>query len=433
MRAWLVAWLVVATPAVARAGFVETGSADPHTGIHVETWQDASLPAVAHLVQIDLTSADIDLTATAPANAGITVGVFSTLESAAVAIDGDSFAVEGYVPEGLAMGQAMPWLNTADNGSSAVFDFRGSATPTAGEYTLAEIVPSGLVVTFATLPTGTLGVVSGKPLLVRDGQAVTSYDCNDPVAIACQAAPRSALALSSDGNTLTLVVVDGWQAASAGVTDVQLAQFLVARGAYMALALDSGSSSTLVLDGALASSPSDGVQVPVANHLGVTFSTQKNGGLIGLVCDKTISPCNTPIDAATVTLDTGATMPTDTNGVYQFANLTPRYTCATAKKTGYYPQQRCVVVGPGPNPTYDSIALQPCPTGGCAQPDAGVIDAPTVYPDATVGDAGGRDGGNAETGGGHGGCCNAGDRPSFLLAALVAWYLVRRRGTTVLG
>src|ERR1700677_3392018 len=118
--------------------------------------------------------------------------------------------------------------------------------------------------------------------------------------IAVPAAPRSALGLSSNGNTLTLVVVDGWQAASAGVTDVQLAQFLVARGAYMALALDSGSSSTLVLGGALAASPSDGVQVPVANHLGVTFSTQKNGGLIGLVCDKTISPCNTPIDAATV-------------------------------------------------------------------------------------------------------------------------------------
>ena len=433
MRAQLAAWLVIVTPAVAHASFMQIASSDPHAGIHTETWQDKTIPAVVHLVQINLTSADIDLVATGPQHAGITTGAFSSLVSAAVAINGDSFSVNGYVPQGLAYGEGSQWANTSDDGTSAVFYFGGSATPTTGQYTLATLVPSGEVVTFNTLPQGTLGVVSGKPLLVRDGQAIAQYDCSDQVMIACQAAPRSALGLSSDNNTLTLYVVDGWQASSIGLTDVQLAQFVAAHGGYLALALDSGSSSTLILDGGLASSPSDGVQVPVANHLAVQFQPQQTGGLIGLVCQDTFSPCPTPLTGVTVTLDTSASTSTNANGVYQFASLTPRYTCATAKLAGYYSNRRCVVVGPGPNLTYDSIALKPCPSGGCAPPDAAMPDAPTVYPDApALADAGGRDAPNAETGA-HGGCCNTGDRPPLALIAIVAWFLVRRRGTTVLG
>ena len=63
-----------------------------------------------------------------------------------------------------------------------------------------------------------------------------------------------------------LAVTDGWQAGSIGMTAAELAAFLGERGAYVAIALDGGSSSALVVDGALISSPSDGVERTVANH-----------------------------------------------------------------------------------------------------------------------------------------------------------------------
>jgi len=423
---------LVLAPSVASADFTQTFTDDPHAGIHRETWKDASIPAVVRVMRIDLTSAQIELVATMPDQRGMTTSAYSAAEGAAVAINGDSFTVAGEQPLGLAIGQAALWPSTVDDGTSAVFDFRSTATPTSGEYTIAEIVPTGLVVTPETLPTGTLGVVSGRPMLAVSGQPATQFDCNDAVTIACQRAPRSALALSADGNTLYLAVVDGWQASSAGLTDAELAAFLVTTfGIDSAMALDSGSSSTLVVDGAVVSSPSDGVERAVANQLAVQFAPVKHGGLIGLVCDTTINPCNA-IANATVTMDTGASQQTNANGVFDFTPITPRYTCATAKKSGYYTTERCVVVGPGPSPTYDSIAMQPCPSGGCPPPDAALPDARIEYPDAPPpeGDAGPHGSGSPATGSG-GGCCQTGsDRPPWPLALFVVWCLVRRRCTT---
>ncbi|HEY1553519.1 MAG TPA: phosphodiester glycosidase family protein [Kofleriaceae bacterium] len=425
--------LALALPRVAAAGFTMTSSGDPHTGIHRETWKDSSIPAVVRVMRIDLTAAELQLVATTPDQRGLATSAYSAAEAAAVAINGDSFTVSDMQPLALAMGQATAWPNTSDDGTSAVFDFRRTATPTSGEYTLAEIVPTGLVVTPDSLPTGTLGVVSGRPLLVRSGAPPSSFDCDDPITIACVRAPRSALALSADGNSLYLAVVDGWQSSSAGLTDAELASFLVATYAVdSAIALDSGASSTLVVDGSMVSSPSDGVERAVANHLAVQFAPVKNGGLIGLVCKGTVNPCDA-IDNATVTMDTGDSQQTNTNGVFDFTLVTPRYTCATAQKSGFYTTERCVVVGPGPNPTYDSIAMQPCPAGGCPPPDAAMPDARIDYPDAPplLGDAGMHGSGNPMMGPG-GGCCETGHgEPPWVLLPLVVWWLARRRVTTI--
>lgn len=433
MRAWVVAALLV-LPTAARADFTQTFTADPHAGIHRETWKDMSIPAVVRVMRIDLTSSQIQLVATKPDDSGITTSAYAARKGAAVAINGDSFSVANYQPTGLAMGEAMLWPGTSDDdGSSAVFDFRRVATPTTGEYTVAELVPTGLVVTPQTLPQGTLGVISGRPMLVRNGAPVSQYDCSDARAIPCERAPRTALALSSNGNTLWLIVVDGWQASSAGLTDAELAGFLAGTlQVDSAAALDGGSSSTLVVDGNTVSSPSDGVERAVANHLAVLFNSQPSGGIIGLVCKNNIATCPVMISGATLTLDNGKTATSSSSGIYSFPNVTPRYACVSAQMTGYYPNERCVVVGPGPNLTYDSIALKPCPSGGCPPPDAGAPpDAPTVYPDASpLVDGGGRDAGNPEHGPG-GGCCDAGrGRPPLIVGVLVVWWLVRRRVTT---
>jgi hypothetical protein len=222
-----------------------------------------------------------------------------------------------------------------------------------------------------------------------------------------------------------LVTVDGWQSGSTGLTSAEVAGFLQARGAAWAMALDSGSSSTMVIDGTLASSPSDGVERTVANHLAVKYGMLPAGELVGLICQTSVFNC-TRISGATVTLDDNRVITTQSDGFYDFTGVTPRLACVTVKKTGFKTKKQCQTVDSGIQ-TYNSVVLEP---GMDPPPDASVpIDA-ALPDDAAVGDGGLRtDAGIPETGDGPG-CCSAGrDRPSIALLVLVGWMLTRRRGT----
>lgn len=412
--------------APARAEFVRTGQSDPYSGIHRETWRDSAINARIHLVRIDLTSAEIVLLATKEAERGRRTSQFATSKTAAIAINGGPFAVAGFAPRGLAMGDTAVWTGTADDAATSVLHFRR-----VGEATRAAIVPPEEIVTPSALPPGTQGVISGRPLLVRAGVASPPPDCNDPIAIPCTRAPRTAVGVSADGNTMWLAVADGWQAISAGVTAAELGAFLQARGAHMALNLDGGGSSALYVgaSGGIVSAPSDGVERAVANHLAIQHSPQMPGEIVGLICENTFTPCSKPIAGAMVTFDDGRTMTTLADGRYAFQNVTPRLACATARKAGYRTSSRCNYVASGAV-QFNSIALMP----GQDPPDAGIPDA-GVDPGgdgAGLGDGGiGADGGMMPPGGA--GCCDAGrDRPPLALVVLVAalaFRSVRRRGT----
>ncbi len=418
----------------AAAAPVKTGSSDPHPGVHVETWADAGIPATLTLVSIDLTSQELAVYATSPADRGITTGEYATRLAAQVAINGDSFDVASFVPRGLAMGNTTVWTNTADDATTSVLRFGRAADALHHELTDAEILAPEVVVAPAMLPANTQGVVSGRPLLVRAGGVETQFDCGDQVAIPCQRAPRSAIALSATRATMWLATVNGWQSGSLGMTAAELAAFLAARGVDMAFGLDSGSSSTLILDGTTANKPSDGVQRAVANHLGIKYGALPHGNMVGVICKHDVTLCQgtgtaNRIAGAKVTLDDGRTMTVASDAFYSFANITPRLACVTAKASGYLTKTQCNIVESGVAESYNSIALDE----GTDPVDAGGLDA------ATSGGDGGpiydghpaHDGGNPETGPG-GGCCDAGrDHPPHVLVLLVGWFLARRRGTTV--
>ncbi|HLL25023.1 MAG TPA: phosphodiester glycosidase family protein, partial [Kofleriaceae bacterium] len=254
------------------------------------------------------------------------------------------------------------------------------------------------------------------------------------IAIACQRAPRTAVGLTANGNTMLIVVVNGWQTASHGMTAAELAAFLRDRGASYAVALDGGASSSLVIGGALANAPSDGVERAVANHVAIKYGALPKGEMVGFLCATADLPgCGTNpgirVDGARVTLDDGRSV-LATNGYYGFASVTPRLACVTVKKPGYLTKVQCRPVKSGLQ-TYNSIIMQT----GVDMPDAGVPDAPDII-DASIDDEMPRaDGGFPDSGGG-GGCCDArsdlgGGVSSLFVTVVVAWRLRRRRGTSV--
>ena len=421
-----VAVVVLVLAARASAAPTLTFQSDPYPGIHRETWTDAAIPARVRLLRIDLTSSEIAMYATKESDRGLTTSDYATRVNAQVAINGDFFAVNGYVPRGLAIGDGSAWSTTADTNDSAIFHLRR-----VGERTFAAIIPPEGVYAVSDLPEGTAGAVSGRPLLVRQSQAVTMFDCADPNTMPCQRAPRSAVAVSADGNTLWLAVVDGWQAGSTGMNATELANFLRARGAGMAMGLDVGSSSTLVLDGSVISSPSDGVERTVANHIAVKYGMLPKGELYGLICKHSVINCATDLPSrriagASVTLDDGRNIVTDTTGQYDFLSVTPRLACVTVKKTGYLTVHQCRQVEPGVI-TYNSVALWE----GTDPPDAGVGEDEGLPPDgSTLLDAQTGDGGNGYNNPRDGCQCQSGKRPDWVVLALVGWFLVRRRGKT---
>jgi len=88
--------------------------------------------------------------------------------------------------------------------------------------------------------------------------------------------PRTAAAVSEDGNTLILAVADGRQSSfSVGIYQDEMADILMSYGGYNALDLDSGGSATMVINGMVTNHPSDyanpdgtgGVERHVANSL----------------------------------------------------------------------------------------------------------------------------------------------------------------------
>ena len=81
-------------------------------------------------------------------------------------------------------------------------------------------------------------------------------------------APRTALGIKKDG-TLLLVVVDGRNNNSAGLTLAELATYMLRLGAREAVNFDGGGSSVMAINGLVVNKPSDGKERPVSIGLGL--------------------------------------------------------------------------------------------------------------------------------------------------------------------
>ncbi|WP_370444721.1 phosphodiester glycosidase family protein [Amycolatopsis sp. CA-128772] len=141
----------------------------------------------------------------------------------------------------------------------------------AGADALAGLQPGDAVgVTYAPRSdAGKIAVaVGGNEILLRDGVVQPV----DDVAMH----PRTAVGFSADGRRMWLATVDGRQADSRGMTELELARHMKSLGADDAINLDGGGSSTLLArtEGEAApsvrNSPSDGGERLVPNGIGFT-------------------------------------------------------------------------------------------------------------------------------------------------------------------
>jgi len=121
-------------------------------------------------------------------------------------------------------------------------------------------------------PGNVVHAITGDRYLIKGGEKEEGLDDHERD-------PRTAIGFNKNGRWLYLVVVDGRQPFySAGATFDELADILIAHGAYFGMSLDGGGSSTMVIEGEngepiVLNSPIDqyvpGRERPVANHIGL--------------------------------------------------------------------------------------------------------------------------------------------------------------------
>ncbi len=118
-----------------------------------------------------------------------------------------------------------------------------------------------LEIVFPELSGRIVSAIGGGPLILQDGENVAE-ERNHPEGwsntFRDTRHPRTAIGLKEDGRTIVAMVVDGRQPArSRGISLQDLSDLMAEKGAVIAMNLDGGGSSTMVVDGELSNFPSD--------------------------------------------------------------------------------------------------------------------------------------------------------------------------------
>ena len=122
-----------------------------------------------------------------------------------------------------------------------------------------------------------LEAIGGLPRIVRDGK-VSIEEGREGSSFATSRHPRTAVGFTQDSTKLFLMTVDGRQPGySMGMTLRELAEFLIGLGAYQAINLDGGGSTTMVVRNRIVNRPSDsGGERSVANALMVISTAPRD-------------------------------------------------------------------------------------------------------------------------------------------------------------
>ena len=235
-------------------------------------------PMIAHIITVDTRANNISFLVTPPDSDNVTplnartTSQFLLAFGVQLAINGDGFSpwwsnspADYYPHEG---DPITPLGFTASNGK--VYWNGQNESDTGIKPTLYISRRNDL--SFNNRPNNVYSAISGDRMLVVKGEIVPDLDN-------LELDPRTALGINRNGRYLYIAVVDGRQPFySDGATFVELAELLRKQGAYMAMSMDGGGSSTLVIEGKdgkpkILNTPIDnyipGRERPVGNHLGI--------------------------------------------------------------------------------------------------------------------------------------------------------------------
>ena len=234
-------------------------------------------PLIAHILEIDTKTKGIEFLVTPPDSNGTnplkarTTSQFLKDFNVQIAVNGDNFG---------------PWWSRSPadyypHSGDPVTPF-GFAASNGEVYSLGMEMSVGIrptlyisrrnALSFNNPPGNIYNAISGDRMIVLKGQPAPYLNSHEPE-------PRTAVGTNRNGRYLYLVVVDGRQPFySSGATLSELAGILIDTGAYIAMNLDGGGSSTMVIEGQdgqplILNSPIDnyipGRERPVANHFGI--------------------------------------------------------------------------------------------------------------------------------------------------------------------
>src|SRR5262245_4971758 len=117
MQAVRVAWVpllaLVALDGLAHAAATESELDPPYAGVRHFLRVDPSVPFRAHIVEIELSSVELTLVATAEADRGLTTSAWAAREGVHIAVNGDLFDPFTFRPRGLAFGGGHAWSDTS--------------------------------------------------------------------------------------------------------------------------------------------------------------------------------------------------------------------------------------------------------------------------------------------------------------------------------
>ena len=139
-----------------------------------------------------------------------------------------------------------------------------SAMPTTDEATFIRSLTAGesVRIDWSLGWAGVTDAIGGSTVLMQDGHIVLG-SCTGAI---CSRNPRTSIGLTADGR-IVLVVVDGRQSSSVGMSLPELANFFQRLGVESAMNLDGGGSSAMVIRGQVVNHPSDGFERSVTNAL----------------------------------------------------------------------------------------------------------------------------------------------------------------------
>jgi hypothetical protein len=239
----------------------------PQSALAVDVWTEPNpgvrhlhrttpAPAEFHALVIDLNASGVRIRCTPLRERWKNTSTYAREAGLAAAVNGGFWGLFGQGAQGMTAGNGQIWGSDDEE----LGFFAVSANGRAWISRPADVVEGSR--------RGITDAVSGRPMVVDRGRMSEELYTFSRT---WTREPRTAVGVSEDGRKVILVTVDGRRATSHGGTLEEISQLMIELGAFRAINLDGGGSTTMYVsaEGGVVNRPSRGWEREVVNHIGV--------------------------------------------------------------------------------------------------------------------------------------------------------------------